>query len=111
MMYADLYDRRTEASNWMDQTSKGNAMATGTYLHNPNEYLLLLLTIDYHTRCSGFVCTHDSNGCRIIDELRATVGGKADVEYIDMHPCHPERGDGSPPCYETKIKDLGWRKR
>ena len=106
MMYADLYDRRTEASNWMDFNTMINALENGTFVHNPNEYLLLLLTIDYHTRCSGFVCTHHSNGCRLIDELRATVGGKADVEYIDMHPC--PRGS-NPPCYQRVVSNLGWR--
>jgi hypothetical protein len=37
----------------------------------------MLLNLYYSLRSEAFVCTLKSNSCRIIDEMRATVGGKA----------------------------------
>ena len=34
----------------------------------------MLLNLEYALKCDAFVCTLMSNWCRLIDELRATVG-------------------------------------
>ena len=46
-------------------------------VHHDLEYFSMIFNIDMHLRCNAFVCTMPSNFCRVIDELRATVGGKA----------------------------------
>lgn len=96
MLYADIYDKRTESSGWMNKSEMRAAQKANTFIRNPDEYFLILLTIDYHLRCSGFVCTKASNACRIIDELRQTVAGKNNSPYFDMKPC---KGGKTPPCY------------
>jgi hypothetical protein len=48
-----------------------------------------MLNLDAHIRCSAFVCTHSSNFCRLIDELRATVAAKAHRPYVDLSCNNP----------------------
>lgn len=97
LIYADIYDRRKESTTWMNKTEMVEAQKAHTFLKNPDEYFLILLTIDYHLRCSGYVCTQRSNACRIIDELRVTAAGKANRAYLDMHPCKEGQ---TPPCFK-----------
>jgi hypothetical protein len=63
----------------------------------------MVLNIDAHIRCSGFVCTHGSNFCRVIDELRATVGHKANKPYADFS-CQSQKL----PCINSEVH-AGWR--
>jgi hypothetical protein len=62
----------------------------------------MILTLDGHIRCSAFVCTHRSNYCRVIDELRATVGNKANRMYADW-TCEP-------PCIDSPNTGVDWRR-
>eukprot|EP01040_Poterioochromonas_malhamensis_P000345 gene346-373_t len=73
--------------------------------HHPEEYLSMLLNIHYLMQGSVHICTLASNFCRLIDELRATVGGRADKTYIDLsvETC------GQPPCINGNITQLYWR--
>lgn len=100
MVYADIYDRRKESTTWMNKTEMVEAQRAHTFIRNPDEYFLILLTIDYHLRCSGFVCTHRSNACRIIDELRMSVADKANRAYLNMKPC---KAGETPPCFTEII--------
>eukprot|EP00607_Mallomonas_marina_P003583 CAMPEP_0182439738 /NCGR_PEP_ID=MMETSP1167-20130531/86616_1 /TAXON_ID=2988 /ORGANISM="Mallomonas Sp, Strain CCMP3275" /LENGTH=302 /DNA_ID=CAMNT_0024633499 /DNA_START=499 /DNA_END=1404 /DNA_ORIENTATION=- len=72
--------------------------------HHDLEYISMILNLDYAVRCDAWVCTLASNWCRVIDELRATVGGKANKPYADlsMETC-PE-----PPCIGRGISWFGW---
>lgn len=59
------------------------------------EYASYLLHLGQLVRCDwGLVCTVPSNFCRLVEELRATVGGKADglVADLSSETCV------SPPC-------------
>ena len=47
-------------------------------------YISMLLNLEYSLKCDAWVCTTMSNWCRVIDELRATVGGKANYQYADL---------------------------
>jgi hypothetical protein len=53
-------------------------------VHDKLEYISMLLNLYYSLRSEAYVCTLRSNSCRIIDELRATVGGKANRFYADL---------------------------
>lgn len=35
----------------------------------------MLLNLEYLVRCDAWLCTLASNFCRVVDEMRATVGG------------------------------------
>lgn len=73
--------------------------------HHPEEYLSMLLNVHYLIRGSGYVCTLSSNFCRLVDELRATVAGKAEKPYADLSP----ETCSSPPCVYDNLKFLDWR--
>lgn len=103
VLYAALYDRNKDSSMWMNITERNEAISSGSFYRNPDEYFEILLTINYHIRCSGFVCTHSSNGCRIIDELRATVSERAHREYLSLIPCQKHQ---QPPCFEEEIINI-----
>ncbi len=53
-------------------------------VHPEEEYLSMILNIHYLIHADGWVCTLASNFCRLIDELRATVGGRADLAFVDL---------------------------
>ena len=66
-------------------------------VHDKLEYISMLLNLYYALRSEAFVCTLQSNSCRIVDEMRATVGGKANRYFADLSigSC-PQ-----PPCLDT----------
>jgi hypothetical protein len=60
------------------------------------QYISMLLNLYYALRCEAWVCTLASNSCCIMDELRATVGGKANRYYTDLSVGSCAR----PPCLD-----------
>lgn len=83
-------------------------------VHSPDEYLSMVLNLQFSLRSSAWVCTLASNSCRLIDELRATIAGKAHHLFADLSeescadmalatpkPCFGLRGEGD--------RDFGWR--
>lgn len=73
-------------------------------MHDNLEYISMLLNLYYALRSEAYVCTMASNSCRIIDEMRATVGGKANRFYADLsgETC------AHPPCLvENEIIQFG----
>ena len=56
----------------------------GSYHSNPMQYLSILINLEYSLKCDAWVCTLASNTCRLIDELRATIGGKANYVFADL---------------------------
>ena len=77
LYYTNLFDRSVVAAAHSQHKSKSNA-------HHDLEYLSMLLNLEYSLKCDAWVCTIMSNWCRVIDELRATVGGKANYHYADI---------------------------
>ncbi len=75
--------------------------------HHPEEYLSMLLNVQYLVRGTAYICTLSSNFCRIIDELRATVGAKADHTFVDLS----KETCGQPPCMGSNLVSLDWRWR
>ena len=50
-----------------------------------DEYLSYLANLQNIIHCRMSVCTHLSNFCRVVDELRATVGGKANRYLAEVN--------------------------
>ena len=48
------------------------------------EFQMSILNLFVALECDAFVCTRESNWCRLIDELRATWGGKAKLPYVEV---------------------------
>jgi hypothetical protein len=61
------------------------------------EYFSYILHLADIMQCEAFICTEASNYCRVIDELRTTVGGKANRLAVDLsaETCT------KPPCYRN----------
>jgi hypothetical protein len=100
--YSNLFDRRAVSAG-LDNEAQQAARAAGTFQHHDMEYFSMILNLDAHIRCSAFVCTHRSNYCRVIDELRATVGRKANKQYADFSCGNP------PPCIDSQATSIDWR--
>lgn len=52
---------------------------------HPWEFLSYLVNLAEASKCQVFICTYMSNYCRLVDELRATVGGKANRYMVDVN--------------------------
>jgi len=94
--YTNLFDRSTVTTG-LNNTLQQEARQANKFVHNEWEYFNMILTLDGHIRCSAFVCTSSSNYCRVIDELRATVGHKANSMNADWtceHPCIDSPSEG-----------------
>jgi len=101
-----LFDRERVSAH-LDHKSMRSKRMSGSMRHHDLEYLSMILTLDYASRCRGWVCTLASNYCRLIDELRATVGGKANYPFADLS----HETCGKPPCFTENFTDLGYRRR
>ncbi|KAJ1435210.1 hypothetical protein B484DRAFT_446216 [Ochromonadaceae sp. CCMP2298] len=81
--YSDLFDRSAVSTHLNAEQMEKLRQTTGLQ-HDQWEYFAMILNLDAHIRCSAFVCTMRSNYCRLVDELRATVGAKANRSYADL---------------------------
>jgi hypothetical protein len=93
VLYTDLFDRRSVSAG-LNFTQQKTQKKTATGLvHHDLEYFNMLLNLNHHLRCNAFVCMMMSNFCRLIDELRSTIAGKANRHIADtsercpMRPC------------------------
>lgn len=73
-------------------------------VHHPEEYLSMMLNIHYLIHASGWVCTLASNFCRLVDELRAGLGRRADLPFIDLS----RESCPSQFCIYEGISNFGW---
>jgi len=101
ILYTDLFDRR-QVSAAYNHSVQADEKKTHTDRHHELEYFSMLLNLDFHLRCEAFVCTILSNFCRVIDELRASVGGKANRHFADLSETCDE-----PPCIDEKFH-ISW---
>ena len=58
------------------------------------EYISYLLHLSEIIRCDVMICTVPSNYCRLIDELRTTIGAKANYLNADLS----QETCKNPPC-------------
>lgn len=102
ILYTTLFDRASVSAR-LDADSL--SMNSSLVRHHDLEYLSILLNVELLLRCDAWVCTLASNFCRIIDELRATVGLKANRVFADLsaETC------SKPPCVSGEhITNFGW---
>lgn len=100
IVYTDLVNRDhlTAKLTWDEQRHQKKAE------HDDLEYLSYIMNLHFSLKCEAYVCTMPSNSCRIMDELRATVGGKANRIYADLS----KSTCGKPPCLDgTYAKNWG----
>jgi hypothetical protein len=104
VLYTNLFDRRqviaglnaTEREVWINNHPNHRQQ------HHHLEYFSMILNLDSHLQCDAFVCSMPSNFCRLIDELKATVGAKANTPLADFH-------DGTTtPCFTGDCITVGW---
>jgi len=106
VVYTSLVDK-AKLSSRLDHIALEEAKRSpGGLQHHEFEYFSMILNLDYALRCHAWICPLQSNTCRLIDEMRATVGGKAasgifvDVSY---ETC------AHPPCYNGEgVVTFGW---
>lgn len=102
--YTNLFDRaqQTAFKTWDEQHKRGSKA-----VHDDLEYISMMLNLQYSLQCEAWVCTLASNSCRLIDELRATLGGKANRFYADLsiETC------AAPPCIEDHGYITQWGER
>ena len=116
VFYTTLFDRNSSAarSDWASQKKLAveptdrvfgpQPVIAGT--HSEYEYISMLLNLQLAVKCHAWVCTLASNWCRLVDELRATVGGKANGVYADLS----RESCSDPPCIGgDNIYNFGWR--
>lgn len=95
IMHTNLFDRTkvTASKTWAEMLKETAAT------HDNLEYFSMVLNLQYALMCEGWICTIASNSCRIMDELRTTVGGKANRYFADLSGESCE----SPPCFEEGV--------
>lgn len=64
-------------------------------VRHPMEYFSYFLHLADTLACMYHVCTQASNSCRVIDNIRATLGGKANQYNVDLSA----ESCLQPPCY------------
>lgn len=75
-------------------------------MHTDMEFPSMLVNLADLMRCDAFVCTLQSNYCRLLDEMRALVAAKPSALFADLsiETC------AKPPCIGYKnIMTFEWR--
>ena len=100
ILFTNLFDRDGLSA----AMTRAQKVAHPEEIHHEYEYLSMLLNIDILLRCASWVCPLRSNFCRLIDELRTTIGHKVYSPFADLsrETCR------SPPCIGTGITNFQW---
>ena len=98
--YTNLFDRQAVSAKLSKKVS-----AVTRQVHHELEYISMLVNLEYAVKCDVLICTLASNTCRLIDELRATIGGKANQPLADLSV----ESCPKPPCIGGGITNYGWR--
>lgn len=104
--HSEFFDRRHVTTGLRDYDKQNLLVAQGADVHDELEYFAMIYDLDRHLKCEAFVCTMASNFCRLIDEMRATIAGKANRHYVDIQ-CGVKGGCVSS-IDKPFDKDLGW---
>lgn len=68
--------------------------------------LMFLLSVEEALRHDAFACSMMSGWCRLVDELRMTIAGKADAPFIDISGNNP-KSRRCPTCYlDFRLRQL-----
>lgn len=99
VMYTTMYDRAASIMQYDWNTQHKHGVPAG---HHDLEYASMMLNLEYSVRCEAWVCTMASNSCRLMDELRATLGAKANRFFADLSKETCRR----PPCVGTEDSEI-----
>ena len=77
--FTNLFDRSKQVAFLSQSPAENSAL-----IHDDEEYLSMILNLKLSLQCDGWVGTLRSNWCRVVDEMRSTVGGKAEGLYADL---------------------------
>jgi len=105
--HSEFFDRRHVTTGLRNYDKQNELVAAGADVHDEMEYFAMIYDLDRHLKCESFVCTMASNFCRLIDELRATIAGKANRHYVDILCTSDTQCSAS--IDKPFDKDLGWR--
>lgn len=104
--YTNLFNRVMVSARLNQQTQMKLKHGGAGLKHHDKEYLSMLLNLEISLKSDAWVCTLASNWCRIIDEMRATVGRKANFLFVDIS----SETCSVTPCFGGEhIVDFGWR--
>jgi hypothetical protein len=84
ILYTNLFDRRQVISG-LNVSERIEWVKTHPNRNHNLEYFSMILNLDLHLQCDAFICSMPSNFCRLIDELKATIGAKANTPLADFH--------------------------
>ena len=105
VIYTNIFDRSIVSAS-LDFKNQHAIRKSPSFRYHELEYLNILLNLYNSLKCDAWICTLASNYCRIIDELRATIGGKANYHFVDLS----KESCNKVPCYNNENhSDLGWR--
>lgn len=82
LFYTRLFDRFNDTDAWLD--AKAMKSLNRPRRFHKYEVLSNLIDLQFQMKSDAWVCTLESNICRLIDELRSTIGGKANNLYADL---------------------------
>jgi hypothetical protein len=102
MFYTSVFDRK---GLYAEKSAAERDAGLAKQVHHPDEYLSMLLNLHHLLQADAWVCTLSSNFCRVVDELRATIAGKAGAPFVDLS----EEKCDQPPCIYGGFIDLDWR--
>jgi hypothetical protein len=99
--YTELFDRAAMGAKISYEQKKAGAHL----VHNDLEYISMLLNLQYALKSEAWICTLASTSCRVMDELRCTVGAKCNRFYADLSAETCTR----PPCIDHNEFLLSYR--
>lgn len=96
IIFTNLFDRSKQVASLNISVIRDKSI-NKDYVHDELEYVSEILNLEYLVRSDMYVCTLASNFCRLVDELRVTLGYKAKRLFADLshESC---RKKPSPPC-------------
>jgi hypothetical protein len=103
VFYTELFDRAQQYAKF-DINVKFQKHLFKNQVHDNLEYISMLLNLQLAVQCESWVSTLASNFARVIDEMRVTVGAKANRAFADLSAESCE----NPPCIGSGLKIL-WR--
>lgn len=102
IIYPNIYDR-SNTTDHLDFETQQQLIRMGKAKHHELTYFSMLINLELSLKCDAWVCTLASNTCRIIDELRSTIGCKANGHFADLS----KETCLSPPCIGSGIYNFG----
>jgi len=103
VIYTNFFNRSSVADSVSASSyAEVHRLAQNESFHSELEYLNILYNVDALLKCNSWICTLGSNFCRMLDRLRATVGNKVNMHYLDLSCLQARRRSPSDSCIDSK---------